>query len=488
MRKNILHILYLSVMLIFVSCEEQLDEVPKDFLAPNNFFNTEEECIQAVNGVYRQLPSLYASSGFWAVTEAGCDDIMVKFTGNVSETYQYDAANTGGASSIWNYAYAIIMNANMVINRLEDAPIKDNVKARLTGEAQFIRAFMYYMLSNTFGDVPLWTEELDIAQVSNLERTDIEAVKEQIRLDLTEAAEGLPNRFSGQDVGRVNKAAALLLLAKQHLIDKNWQAAKSAATTVSQMTEFELLDNYGDNFDIYKRNAKESVFEVQYYRTSTTNYVTNSRYVYFMPPKDGPGVFAGVDFGSSKLNSYEVFYPSVKLVNQFEEGDLRKDVILAYGFEGTPFNRMNEHNGMPFFGPKFWDLDGNDYFSGKNLTVLRFVEAYLILAEAENELGNSGPAHTWINKVRERAGLDNLEGLSQTQMRDAIMKERGIEFCGEFQRKWDLLRWGKLIETVKSVAADNPEGAANIQSYHLLYPIDEDELTKNTSLVQNPGY
>lgn len=490
MRKNIIRVLCLSFAIIFSSCDKQLEEVPKSFLSPNNFFNTEAEGILAVNGVYRLIPNLFKSSGFWNVTEIGSDDIMVKLYGNVAETYQYDAANTGGANSVWNYSYSTIMNANMVLARLPKSPIKEEMKNRLMGEALFIRGMHYYFLANTFGDVPLWTNELDIAVVSTMGRSPLSEVRAQIKKDLIEAASYLPNKFTGADVGRANKAAALLLLARQYMIEKNWAEAKAAATTVSKMTEYSLMPNYADLFDIKKRNVAESVMEIQFLRDAATsmNYITNDRYTFFMPPSDSPGVFAGVNFGNNKLRSYEVFYPSVKFVNYFEAGDKRRNVVLADGFNGKPFNRMNQYNNMPFFGSKFWDLDASDYYSGKNLPFLRFAEAFLILAETENELGNTTVAHTWINKTRERAGIAPLSGLSQSQMREAIQKERAIEFCGEFQRRWDLIRWGKLIETVKSVADDNPEGAANIREHHLLFPIDENELIKNSALEQNPGY
>ena len=69
------------------------------------------------------------------------------------------------------------------------------------------------------------------------------------------------------------------------------------------------------------------------------------------------------------------------------------------------------------------------------------------------------------------------------------MKERAIEFAGEFQRKWDLVRWGKLVEAVKLVAADNPKGATNIKPEYALFPIPEAEIIKNPNLKpQNDGY
>ncbi|MDQ7949773.1 MAG: RagB/SusD family nutrient uptake outer membrane protein, partial [Pedobacter sp.] len=184
-----------------------------------------------------------------------------------------------------------------------------------------------------------------------------------------------------------------------------------------------------------------------------------------------------------------VLYPSAPLVNMFEAGDLRKNVTLATGYNTTTFNRFPKP-GRPWFGAKFWDLESNDQSSGKDIYFMRYADVLLILAEALNEQNNP-TALTWINKVRlEHGGLTTpLSGLDQNGIRDVIMRERAIEFVGEFGRKWDLFRWRKIVDAVKSVAADNPLGAANVRDFHNLFPIPQAEILKNPNLnPQNTGY
>jgi hypothetical protein len=487
MKNNIIRIFVITLIISGLGCKKQLEEVPKSIISPDQFFTTQDECIQAVNGVYRLLPDLF--DGFINVTEIGADDILQdKNDGNVSQLYEYSPSAQGGAAIVWTDGYRTIMDANLVINRLKSAPISDTVKNRLIGEAKFVRGMQYYFLANTFGDVPLWTNELDINEISKLPRSPVADVRNQVVSDLKDAASSLPNRFTGEDVGRANKAAALTLLAKEYLVEEKWAEASAAAESVLQMPEYALMNNYGDNFDL--RNCKESIFEIQFLRDPVlnVNYTVNTQSANFLPPLDKTGVYAGVNFGSDvKAQSYANYYPTQKFVSLFDSADLRKNSILAYGYNGKQFNRLNE-NGTPYFGPKFWDLEANNAYSGKNLPFLRLADDYMIVAEAQNELGNTGPALEAVNMIRERAGLDALSGLSQDTLRQEIMKEDAIEFCGEFTRKWDLIRWGKLIDAVKSVAIDNPEGAANIDSHFLVYPISEDELIKNPALEQNPGY
>lgn len=490
MRKNIIVALIITFSIGFAGCQKALEEKPKSFLSPDQFFNSEQACVQAVNGVYAGIPAFFNANEFSAVTEIGCDDIIRNGVADIVQTYQYLPLTTGGSDVVWTLSYTSIMRANLVINRLKTAPISDAMRARLTGESKTIRAFFYFVLANTFGDVPLWNDELKVDAVGKLPRVPLADVRKQIVSDLTDAAAGLPNRFTGADIGRVNKATALTLLTKEYLMEKNWTAAKATALIVTQMPEYTLVPDYGILFDYKTRNSAESIFEIQYLRDIVTDqvYLENRRYTFFMPPADAKlGVFAGVNFGNTRLRSYSNFYPSKTFVSFFEPNDARTNVVMATGFNGKSFSHLNS-NGSPYFGPKFWDLDANDFHSGRNLMFLRLADVYMALAEAENELGNTPGAYPWINKIRTRAKLPNLVGLTQQQMRDAIYKEDAIEFCGEFKRRWDLVRWGKLIDAVKSVATDNVLGAANIQPYHILFPVSTDELIKNGNLTQNPGY
>lgn len=136
-------------------------------------------------------------------------------------------------------------------------------------------------------------------------------------------------------------------------------------------------------------------------------------------------------------------------------------------------------------------------------------DVYLLLAEAENELnGPSEAAYAYLNAVRERANLPALSTLSQEELRQAIRQERGWELVCEGEgRKFDLIRWGTLIETIGDLpsaeqnAFDNdPSAPAPFQSKSLqeaqtqaslisekftVLPIPADEIEKNPNLNQN---
>ena len=116
---------------------------------------------------------------------------------------------------------------------------------------------------------------------------------------------------------------------------------------------------------------------------------------------------------------------------------------------------------------------------------------YLVAAEAENEANGPSGALSYINAVRNRAGLANLEDTnaaaasSKDVFREAVQKERRTELYDERGRIFDLLRWGNLIERVKEARPD-----AQIQDHHVLWPIPVDAFDRNPGLRgdQNPGY
>lgn len=498
---NITRYLYSILFVVALSgCEGLLTESPQSFIAPDDFFTTEAQCIQATNGVYSSLPAMFGEQDIWAVTSAGTDLFLYNGGGAVIRSYQdynFSASASAHSSNIWNRSYSAIKDANMVIGKISRSPIDEEIKQRLLGEAKYLRALWYFILSNTFGNVPMWLDELDVDQVSAMGRTPLTEIRTQLIKDLTEAAAALPWEYGTSDLGRVTKGAALGLLAKVYLFNEEWQNAAETAKLIIDEGPYELLpynrvfSEFNDN-----KNNKESIFEIQFSRNAETgqNFHVNAYYTVFFPVRDGTGsTYSGVNFGTTDLESYPGYYPSNKLIDLYEPGDTRFAHVIAYGYDGQEFTSFPRHPAdltkkFPWFGAKFWDLTALRRASDKNLYFMRFAEVILIYAEALNELNQTFESIEQLNKIRIRVGLDGLGGMSQTGVRQYIMDERARELVGEFQRRWDLARWGTLVDAVKAGAGDNAEGARNIQPYHQYFPIPHDEIVKNPNLTQNEGY
>ncbi len=219
----------------------------------------------------------------------------------------------------------------------------------------------------------------------------------------------------------------------------------------------------------------EDIWEIDFTQdTHSENYIQR-----FIPrPIDEPVVpgYEGLFIGFGLVTATPEFLAT------FDSDDLREKWYDWHG-NGTVTTHFHYVWKMMNF---FQGVRGN---YGLNTIVYRMADAYLMYAEAENELnGPTTDAYEKINAIRERAAVSDLSGLSQNQFRLAVRNERKWELSFEFQRRWDLDRWGTLVEAVKSNSTTNPEGAQNVQTYHQLAPIPSRELDLNPALVQNPGY
>ena len=132
-----------------------------------------------------------------------------------------------------------------------------------------------------------------------------------------------------------------------------------------------------------------------------------------------------------------------------------------------------------------WPYDPNRVTTnhGNDFPIFRLAEMYLIKAEAANEMGNSAEAIALINEVRERVFDPDKPlsaGLSQQQVRDALLDERLFELMDEAKRRADLVRHGKWTDAWYEKPEQEP--------YRVLMPIPQTQLDANPLLEQNPGY
>jgi starch-binding outer membrane protein, SusD/RagB family len=147
----------------------------------------------------------------------------------------------------------------------------------------------------------------------------------------------------------------------------------------------------------------------------------------------------------------------------------------------------------PVYSLKYIDRQhgGSEYANENNFIVLRLADVLLIHAEAENELnGPTGAAYASINRVRQRAGVPALSGLSKEQFRAAVWREREHELYGEFQGRFDLVRQGRYLSEMNKGSTVFPEhGICRQRSEHQkLFPIPSVEMAANPRMTQNPGY
>lgn len=481
-------ILYIFVFLLaLVACNKLDEDAP--FIEQENFYKTSDDAVAAITAVYSHLShdvsglndfglyqrQLHLTTDLIsddAMAGAGATNVNVRNLGDVNF-----ATSNDRVEKTWRQHYSAINRANTAIDNIEPMTFDATLKKRLIGEAKFIRALLYFNLVRLWGDVPLilhGTEGGDVLTGNlNVKRAPVADVYKQIITDLTDAEPVLPNSFSGADVGRVTQGAVKSLLTKVYLTQKDWaNAATKAREVINGPYGYDLFANFADVFNTATKNGKEHIFSVQFKSIAGNS---NNMGILAMPT---PLVATP---GGGPLRGNEADIPQTGLYEQFLATDKRRDATF---YTELTLNGV-KYTFAPHF-KKYFDptVVNNPSLSGINFPVLRFADVLLMYAEALNEQGGpTAEAYTAINRVRTRAGLASLSGLSQSQFRDAVYQERRLEFVYEFQRWFDLLRTRRMLTELRA------HGKTNVQEKHYLLPIPQRELDNNPNLgPQNPGY
>ncbi|MCC8154055.1 MAG: RagB/SusD family nutrient uptake outer membrane protein [Tannerellaceae bacterium] len=175
------------------------------------------------------------------------------------------------------------------------------------------------------------------------------------------------------------------------------------------------------------------------------------------------------------------FGPTQYLYDSYEDHDKRKTAFFFTEYDGVIQDPPSIR--------KFWDAETGNVIEDDNLNfiLIRYADVLLMKAEALNATDDTGnEKYEALNEVRNRAGLTSVtlaDNLSKEAFAEILLDERLHELCCEHMRRWDLIRFGKLIEYMKERA-----GVA-VQPYHILYPIPQAAMDANEAITENnPGY
>jgi starch-binding outer membrane protein, SusD/RagB family len=478
MKNTILKSVLLGTVLSVSSCTTSfLDSVqPYALITKENFYRNETEIRQAVVGLYGTLRGRYTN--YFLLTEVPSDNSTWGTSAAILST-EFDnlawLTTNATLSDTWIGHYQTIANANIVLGRIGGVPMDAAQRNRLAGEARFIRALMYFNLVRFFGDVPLITTELNSpGEALTFLRRPAAEVYAQIEADLREAIPGLPARYTvATDISRATSGAARALLGKALLQQRKWAEARTVlqeVVTNEAAGGYSLLPNYRDVF--LQDNNAEVVFSVQY---EVDNGNGSNFPQQFLPSSSGTKIY-GVAIQKRDFN-----LGTRDLFNAFETGDTRKPIAIDV-FSDAP----NDYFTRKFADPALNQTTGTDN-SDVDWPVIRYADVLLMLAEAQNEAGATAEALGPLNRVRVRAGLPALTGLSQAQARDRILQERRVELCFEGHRWPDLIRADRAVSTMQAFrTAYNP--AIVTDANKQLFPIPQRERNINAQLTQNPGY
>lgn len=497
----------ISCLLVFLAVTSACKKSFLDLSDPtkktaDRFYQSEDQIKQAVSGAYSSMQNHVNSQYIFA--EMSSDNTTIQLdpsdrgqTDRVEafEFWNVTATNLNIAD-LYNQSYNALYNINTALSKIDGVTgISNAKKAQYKGELQFIRAYYYFNLVRYFGPVVLVTEPLaNASDAFATSRASEDEVYTRIINDLTDASANLPlkSAYTGSDVGRASKGAALGLLGKVYLTRKEYAKAESTLRQILPLG-YSLVANYADVFATTNKNNGESLFEVQYLGSDKVSEWSN--FIYIFAPRNSAGAVTG--FPTSRPQGWNI--PTKNIIAEFEGGDKRKDVSLRTGYTNSagtfvPIPYVNKYNHAHTVVGRTDD----------NWPVLRYSDVLLMLAEAINEQAGPGNAYQYINQVRTRAGLPALSNLNQDAFRSAIRHERRVELAFENDRWFDLKR---AYTNAQMADILNAHGAAEKASptvdrggvpfvgndykfdgYEALYPIPDRQRFLDKNLTQNPGY
>jgi hypothetical protein len=555
--KHIFSLLLITSVLL-ASCNDFLDLEPQGQENSGNYMNTEENAIKVINGIYDLLSQTEGGGpdGIWMshhydfMFSSIATDDAVKGSNlpDMPELAQIEdfRAQQGNsiATAFWIHGFWGVSRSNYAIHNLPDATINESLKNRLLGESYFLRAYHYIYLLRHFGGVPLFSAPLNPSDFGKAARATLHETFEFINADLRRAIELLPERseYAVTDMGRATKGAARAFLAKSMMYqigiddecEHTWEDVYALTSAIITSGEYSLVGNYALLFEYENKNTTESIFEVQAAEGTA------------LDPPGSVGnaypLFQGNRVSNTDANTGWGFHnPTQDLVNAFDPSDPRlSSTVYGIGFNDEILygvqmrferdqqgsNYLNRKAALPF-------KPSLDKAANKNILIMRYADIVLIHAEAAYHTGNENVARQYLNMVRERARNSsyckgyvsgNPEGYimpvstpnipnitaSGTALLDAILHERRLELAMESNRMWDLIRTGRLVDTVsraKDTALAGTENDPDMEERHEgiadrirrhaftgkdntvipVLPIPLDEI-QNWGLEQNPNY
>ncbi|MBW3628592.1 MAG: RagB/SusD family nutrient uptake outer membrane protein, partial [Gemmatimonadetes bacterium] len=502
------------------ACDDMLTETPHSFLTVDNFYQSAGDARAALNAVYQQLSSAIGGSvGSWQhsfVTDGASDHsnahpLDQNPPAQHPGTLGWDTENSFMNDS-WYTWYRQIYRANLMINRVADAPISQDLKNVYVAEARFLRAFAYHQLERYYGGVPLFKTEEEHAnlQVSRSSREEINkfVIDELIAIEPTLLASHPPS-----DWGRATRGAARAMLTERYIWNSSrynsgeWQKASDMAKKIIDSGTYQLLPNQLNVFLPTNKGNREMIFASVHTgvdnRSSST--IQNSHYPRELTPGGGFGVTT----------------PTIWAADSFDDGDYRKQTSFRFAacnlnnttcFCDRRVPTCDNSSSRRWLGPtgshpyKFRPSSQSVGARGDvDFPIWRYAEVLLWYAEAQNELGNSALAMQQVNLIRARArngtGTENRAlpanrptNVSKVQARDWIYWERHLELIWETKRWLDLIRRDAMEPGVwaATLTANDPIattlGPVKGQEFRMLRAIPARETQNLPNVKQNPGY
>lgn len=475
---TIKYVLYGSLLTMSMGCSDILNKKDLSAVTDDQVWGDAKYATAYLNRLYeKNLPK-------WDGEKDGdTDDASIPYYSSYSD--ESDGGNghlygqlTTASVDYWYYGY--IRNINMLFEKLENNPAIDTETATsLKAQASVLRAWRYFGMVRVYGGMPMilrpqkLTDDLLVTRNKTSECIDI------ILEDLDYAYANLPWSWTGDDLGRATKAAALafkgrvlLYYASPQFSPDNHTDRWEAAYKVNKQAKEELEANGYRLYPSYEKlwydeMNKEVVWGRRYQEPGAVNYWNAAS----RPLSEAQNHSGSNHPTLEMVESYPMitgvpisestdYNPTLYWKNR----DPRFKASIAYNsctweLSGKTGRKqwtyvgaeLNFATATGFYCRKAVDPGFTPYYTENSSTdwiEIRYAEVLMNYAECAAMLGKTDEAYAVLKMIRERAGIQNgadglfglKAGMSSEQMIKAIMLERKIEFAFEGKRYWDLRR------------------------------------------------
>ncbi len=495
------YILIVTLLMGFVSCEDQILNIsslsePVD----ETFYNNEQEMEMALAAVYNSIdiidPSGYQVPMIMSFDNAASDIGVARLVGGNLNLLGTGTQSANTFSGIYAGYYTGIARANALLTSMEKAKSVVTPKRydEIRAQAMTLRAYHYMFLTELFGDVPYLDKVPKTPAEGAIPRTSKAEIVDHLMSDLNEAATLLPNKWEGDNDGRVSKGFALGLRARIALYNGRYdEAATSAKAIIDNEAAYgyKLHPNYQELFQTAGQSTAENMLKLpsaQGYKTKAYSSVQGSRNLggstVTAPTQSLVDSYEAID--GKPIDESAVYDPK----RPFENRDPRlkasivtpqsawaglifeshPDSLKVLTTAGAVYGNNNDSRGVIWaaaFCGYLWKKytveeiqvkkqawDEIDFF------LMRYAEVLLTYAEAKvmaNQIDNS--VLTAINRIRARAyGVDvsatdkypAITSLDKAELTKVIRRERKVELANEGFRLFDIRRW-RIAEKVMPV-------------------------------------
>jgi len=527
-----------SIILLFLTACNDLNQLPTGEFTDDTYWYSTAKASYVLNMAYSQM----MGDGYFFSNEALSDNLFVTRTSD-EKLISSGIANaaTGRFANEWSDCYGGIRTCNTFLENVDRVPDMDvTLKARMKAESRFIRASLFFRLTNWYGAVPLFSKNLTASESKVIGRSSHADVLNFVRTELDSAVLALPASYTKDDIGRITSGAATALKARTYLYENDWANVVVETQKIIDSKTYSLFPDYAGLFSIANENNSEVILDMEYVPTLRTW----SEYFDYSPPSAGRRVnqqsptqelvdnymtlngdsIQQAGSGYDETNPYVNRDPRLATTVLFDGGIFKVQVkVPTPGIVDSVINikpgskTVDEYkpgsgnNSMTgYYMKKYYDPTFTGSFSsGLNLILIRYADILLMYAEAKNELGVMDQT-IWdqtIKPIRVRAGFTDVNATdfkaswTQSDLRKIIRNERRSELALEGTRIFDIRRW-KTSETVLNgyphgakygeAAIDNGYIRLDKRSFNpnrdYLFAVPQAQKDLDPNLGQNPGY